>query len=109
VTLSTTEAEYVALSEAAREIKFVHQVLSSLEFAVELPIKINVDNVAAIFLSNNKNASDRTKHVDIRYHFMREMIDDGFVEVVLVSIDRNIADVLTKNLDISIKFLKKSI
>jgi hypothetical protein len=83
VTLSISEAEYVALSEAARETKFVHQVLKSLNFEVELPIKMFVYNVRAIFLANNWNASDRTKHVDIRYHFVREMIDNGFIELFL--------------------------
>jgi hypothetical protein len=51
LTLSTTEAEYVALSEAIRELKFIYQVLSIMEVKVELPIKVNVDNVGAIFLS----------------------------------------------------------
>jgi hypothetical protein len=99
VTLLTTEAEYVALSEAARETKFIQQVLKSLNFEVELPIKMFVDNVGTIFLANNRNASDRTKHVDIRYHFVREMIDKGFIEIVFVPTDENIADIFTKNLD----------
>jgi hypothetical protein len=49
VTLSTTEAEYVALSEATRELKFIYQVLSIMGLKVELPIRVNVDNVGAIF------------------------------------------------------------
>jgi hypothetical protein len=99
VTLSTTEAEYVALSEAARKTKFIQKVLKSLNFEVDLPIKMFVDNVGTIFLANNRNASDGTKHVDIRYHFVREMIDIGFIEIVFVPTDENIADIFTKNLD----------
>ena len=60
---------------------------------------VNVDNIRAIFLANNKNASDRTKHVDVRYHFVREMIDNGFLKVTFVKSDANVADIFTKNLE----------
>jgi hypothetical protein len=83
VTLSTTESEYVAMSEAVRELKFTYQVLQALNVKVKLPIKVNVDNVGAIFLANNRNASKRTKHVDVRYHFVREMIDENFWKLPL--------------------------
>jgi hypothetical protein len=49
VTLSTTEAEYVALSEATRELKFIHQILMMMGVEVVLPIRVNVDNIGAIF------------------------------------------------------------
>ena len=49
VTLSSSEAEYVALSEAAKEVKFVYQVLKSVNLNVQLPIVIRVDNIGAIF------------------------------------------------------------
>ena len=67
VALSSSEAEYVALSEAAKDIKFIYQVLISLNFMVKLPIIVNVDNLGAIFMSENVSVSTRTKHVDIRY------------------------------------------
>jgi len=65
VTLSSTEAEFVALSEAAKEIKFIVQVLESMKMEVELPIIVRVDNVGAIGLSNNLSTSQRTKHIDV--------------------------------------------
>jgi hypothetical protein len=99
VTLSTTEAEYVAMSEAVREVKFTFQVLQTMNVQVSLPIKVNVDNIGAIFLAENRNTSERTKHVDIRYHFVREMIDKNFLSVKFVPTDQNIADIFTKNLD----------
>ena len=98
VTLSTTEAEYVALSEAVREIKFITQVLVSMNLPVEYPIMVHVDNVGAIFLANNKTTSDRTKHVDIRHHFVREYIEDGIVKIIFVMSSENDADDFTKNL-----------
>ena len=84
--LSTTEAEYVAVSEVVKEIKFLYQMLRSMEIKVPLPIKVQVDNVGAIWLANNSSVSERTKHVDLRAHFVRDMIQgssdrDKFREV----------------------------
>ena len=67
VTLSSSEAEYMALSEVAKEIKFVYQLLQSIGIDIELPITVKVDNVGAIFMSENTLTSGRTKHVDVRY------------------------------------------
>ena len=53
VVLSTTEAEYVVVSEVVKEIKFLYQMLSSMETKVPLPIKVQVDNVGAIWLAND--------------------------------------------------------
>ena len=77
--LAGSEAEYVALSEAAKEIKFVYYILENLGIAVKLPIVVRVDNVGAIFMAENVSTSVRTRHVDTRYHFVREMIEDGFI------------------------------
>jgi hypothetical protein len=81
VTLSSTEAEYVAIREAVREVKVVYQVMESLKINVNLPIEVNVDNVGAFFLARNKNASERTKHVDAKYHYVRELNEFKFIEV----------------------------
>ena len=67
VTLSSSEAEYVALLEAAKEIKFVYQLLQSIGIDIKLPITVKVDNIGAIFMSENTSTSRRTKHVDVRY------------------------------------------
>ena len=70
VTLSTTEAEYVACSEVIKEVLFILQLLKHLRVEVQLPIRLHVDNIGAIFLAENQNRSDRTKHVDTKYHFV---------------------------------------
>ena len=70
VVLSTTEAEYMALSEVVKELKFIVQLLQTMNIEVELPITVHVDNVGAIWLSNNRTTSDRTKHIDIRTSFV---------------------------------------
>ena len=58
VVLSTTEAEYMALSEVMKESKFIVQLFQTMNIEVELPITVHVDNVGAIWLSNNHTTSD---------------------------------------------------
>ena len=70
VTLSTTEAEYVACSEVVKEVLFILQLLRHLQVELQLRICVHVDNIGAIFLAENHISSDRTKHVDTRYHFV---------------------------------------
>ena len=100
VSLSSTEAEYMAVSEVATEILFIKSMLEFLGVKVELPIEVNVDNVGAIYLSKSATTSNRTRHIDTRYHFVREYIDDGVLKVVFVKSEDNHADIMTKNLSI---------
>ena len=97
VTLSSTEAEFYAASEAVKEILFVAQVLLDLEVPVHTPIQVKVDNIGAIFMSGNASSSARTRHVDTRWHFVRELQEQGVVEVVFVRTADNWADGFTKN------------
>jgi hypothetical protein len=98
VTLSSSEAELVALSEAAKEVKFVFQVLQSMGIKVKLPIVVRVDNVGAIFIGTNVTVSQRSKHIDVRYHFVREYVHEGFIRIIFVRTKDNDADIFTKNL-----------
>ena len=98
VTLSSAEAEFVALSEAAKEIKFVVQVMETIGIKAKIPIIVRVDNVGAIFMSENVSTSSRTRHVDIRYHYVREFVEDGFIKITFVKSEENIADGFTKNI-----------
>jgi hypothetical protein len=56
-----------------------------------------VDNVGAIYLSNNNSLSQRTKHIDIRRHFVREYVQDGTLKTIFVPTDENESDISTKN------------
>ena len=98
VSLSSTEAEYVAISEVATEILFVAGVLKFLEVEVKKPIEVFVDNIGAIYLSKSAATGSRTKHVDTRYHFVREYIEKGELQIVFVQSKNNVADIMTKNL-----------
>ena len=92
VTLSTTEVEYVALCETVREVKFITQLLGTLNIDFETPIKVKVDNIGAVFLSKNRTSGERTKHIDIKYHYVREQMDKGLIEVEFVRSENNLAD-----------------
>ena len=98
VTLSSTESEYHALSELCSEIIFVKQILEFVQVEVEYPIIVRVDNVGAMFLANNPVLSQRTKHISVRQHFIREFVEDGIIKVIFVKSRNNDADIFTKNL-----------
>jgi len=99
VTLSSTESEYVGISEISCEILFIRDILTFLGIEIELPITIKVDNAGAIFLANNRALGQRTKHVDTRYHFVRNYVEDGILKIVYVKGVDNDADIMTKNTD----------
>jgi len=99
VTLSSSEAEYVALSEAAKEVKFVYQLLQSMGMKVKTPIIVRVDNLGAIFMAENVAVSQRTKHIDVKYRFVQEFIMDGFLKIIFVRTMDNHADIFTKNVN----------
>jgi hypothetical protein len=98
VTLSTTEAEYVAASQCANEMEFVRLVLQSVGETVNLPMKLRVDNTGAIDLMKNWSTNGRSKHIDVRFHYLRELVEQGMLQVDFVKSEDNTADIFTKNL-----------
>lgn len=97
ISLSSAESEWYALSDAAKEIKFVVQLLITMEIPVELPVIVRVDNIGAIFMSENVSTSSRTKHVDLRTKFVMEYVEDEFIKIIFVKSEDNTSDILTKN------------
>jgi len=114
VSLSSTESEYKMLSNAAKEMTFQQMLLEEIA-SVKLPGIIFEDNSGAIFLVRNKQVSMRTKHIDVRYHFVWEFCNrnsDGIVQghVEKVPTDENTADICTKNTDVkTFKYHEKEI
>ena len=99
VALSTAEAEYMALSLAVSEAKWLKQFVSELGFVVDVPIPIHTDNQAALAIaSSNAIAHSRTKHIDIRHHYVREAVDEGWIRIEWVDTKNQVADVFTKAL-----------
>ena len=95
---STTEAEYIGVSEVVRELQFVIQLLQTMNIEEQLPIKVNVDTVGGIWLADNNSSCERTRHIDIRAHFIKGFVLKGFIDIVLVMSAHIDSDLLTKNL-----------
>ena len=74
------------------------QILEFLKQEVEYPIEIKVDNIGAIYMAENNSSNNQTKHVNTRYHFVRELIEDGIVKIEFVRSENNDSDIFTKNL-----------
>ena len=64
---------------------------------VPLPIKVHVNNVGTIWLANNSSVSERTNHVDLRAHYVRDMIKDQVIEINFVKLAENDSDIMTKS------------
>jgi len=101
ITLSSTEAENVSLSEFVAEIMFIKQILELLGLKVKYPIYMNIDIVSMIFLANNEMAGQKMKHIDVHSHYVCEFIEDGVVKIVFVKSVENQADIFTKNTNIN--------
>lgn len=98
VALSSTEAEYISISEACKEVVFTHNLFVELVPEVKPPVTIYNDNQSSHFLVNDDSRKRRTKHIDIRYHYVREVCQQGLIKVLYLSTDCMPADVLTKPL-----------
>ena len=99
VATSTMEAEYMAMYSAMQDLVWIKGVLHDL--GKEVRLRMYVDNKSAILLSKTSAFHKRSKHIDIKYHWIREKVDDG-VEVEHISTKNNTADIFTKSLDIQL-------
>ena len=97
VTLSSTEAEYVAACTAACETVWVINTLASLKIDVNRPVTMYEDNLACIMISKNPETR-RTKHFDTKYHFLRELVSGKEIKLESISTKDQLADTLTKAL-----------
>ena len=99
VTTSTTEAEYIAMADSVKDALFIRDVLVFLAPSREgNRIVVREDNAGAISLANNPLSSARSRHIDVRYHFLRENVDEGEIMVLHVRTEQQRADMLTKPL-----------
>lgn len=95
VALSTTEAEYISLSEAVKEGLWLKGFMSKLGYDQDCA-EIYCDSQSAIHLSRNTMYHERTKHIDVRLHFIRDIIAEGVIKVKKICTDVNPVDILTK-------------
>eukprot|EP00253_Pinus_taeda_P032657 PITA_32657 len=95
VALPTTKAEYMAANDASKEAVWLQRLCSSMGL-VHGDIRIGCDSQSAIFLAKNPIYHSKTKHIDVQYHFVRDIIEDKKVLLVKVGTLKNTADALTK-------------
>ena len=102
ISLSSTEAEYKSASDTCRQMTWLRTFGEELGDDVTRPSPLCLDNQGSIFLAVNPVIDRRTKHIEIRYHYIRECVERGFVDIFYVSTDKQLADVFTKNVSFSI-------
>lgn len=98
VTLSTTEAEFVAAASCACQAIWLRRMLEALGDKQEGSTIIFCDNISTIKLSRNPIMHGRSKHIDVRFHFLRNLWNDGVVELKYCKSGNQLADILTKSL-----------
>jgi hypothetical protein len=98
VALSSAEAEYMSLSAGVQEAIHLRQLMSDLGFPQRGPTVIYEDNQGCIALSENPVMHKRTKHIDVRHHFIRERVESGDIALKYVATKDQLADLLTKAL-----------
>ena len=99
ITLSSTEAEYVRHTNAVKEILWIRNFWTEINGKSNFdPTLLRADNQGTIQLSNNNKFHTHTKHINVRYHFIREALENKLLEIKYVPTDKNIADIFTKPL-----------
>jgi hypothetical protein len=98
VTLSTTEAEFVAAASCACQSIWLRNILKHLKIDQDHNTLIFCDNSSSIKLSKNPILHGRCKHIDVRFHFLRDLTKEGIIELVHCKTQDQLADIMTKPL-----------
>ena len=98
VALSTAEAEYIASFDATREAAWLRQLYHDITNSDCSPLTLYIDNQSAICIANNTISSRRSRHMDVRYHYVREEVQNNHIQTVHCPTEQMIADILTKPL-----------
>jgi hypothetical protein len=100
VALSTTEAEYMAISKACLELIWLKGLCAEL-CGVDSCINLYYYSQSAIYLTKDQMFHERTKHIDIKYHFIRNVIEEGMLKICKISTHDNPADTKTKSVHVA--------
>jgi hypothetical protein len=106
VALSTMQAEYFALAECAKDIAYVRRLLDSIGFTQTDPTILHGDNESALKLAVKEGISELSRHIQTRYHYIRECIQLGSISLKYVNTNFNVADLLTKGITEPNKFAR---
>ena len=97
VALSTTESKFIAVTEASNELLWMKKFMQELDFTRERYV-LFCDSQSAIHLGKNSTFHSRSKHIDVRYHWIREVLEAKLLELEKIHTDDNGADMFTKSL-----------
>jgi hypothetical protein len=98
VALSTTVAEYIAASHCCAQLLWMRQTLRGYDYKLS-KVPLLCDNESAILMADNPVEPSHTKHIDIRYHFLRDHQQKGDIEITYVNTQNQLVDIFTKPLD----------
>lgn len=98
VALSTTEAEYIAAASCACQCVWLRRVLEKIGFEEKTETVIKCDNSSAIQLSKHPVFHGKSKHIEVRFHYLRDLVNDGIVKLSYVPTEDQVADIFTKPL-----------
>ena len=96
--MSSCETEYVVAATAAMQAVWLSRLIADIQGTEAKSVKLLVDNKSAIALSKNPVHHDRSKHIDLRYHFIRDCVETSKIDIEYVGTEDQLADVLTKSL-----------
>ncbi|MBW0524633.1 hypothetical protein O181_064348 [Austropuccinia psidii MF-1] len=99
VAQSTTEAEYISMNVCAKQMRWLSYVLRDLGQQIEKPTLFN-DNSGAVIISKQASLNTNTKHIEVRYQYLRDCVLKNLLNIIQVSTTQMIADVLTKPLGV---------
>jgi hypothetical protein len=98
VVLLVTEAELFASTNNAQDMLYTKRIIESLGLHVQFPMILEVDNKGAVDLVNNYNVGGRTRHVEMRQYFMRQLKEENIIKVIWTPSELNSSDLYTNNL-----------
>jgi hypothetical protein len=98
VAQSTAEAEYIAINNVARDVIWLRRLLSELQLLYDGPTTIYSDNQSAIAISKGDDIGERSKHIDIKYHYVKDLITNNDINIEYCPTKLQIADIMTKAL-----------
>lgn len=99
VARSSAETEFRAMAQGICELLWLKIILEDLRIKSDEPMRLYCDNKSAISIAHNPVQHDRTKHIEIDRHFIKEKLDSGLICTPYVSSQDNLADILTKGLN----------
>ena len=98
VACSSAESEYRAMAQTTRELVWLKQLLKELGEEIKKPMQLYCDNKAAMYIASNPVFHERTKHIEVDCHYVREKLLEGSISTTFVVTDNQLADIFTKSL-----------